>query len=124
LSPENAAHVTARPELRVQAKPTRFRVPDICVLRKDAPREQIVAQPPLLCIEILSPEDTVRRTRERVRDFLDMGVPEVWVVDPATRSVSVYSGVTSVEHTSGELHIPETPVVLALAELFAVLDEQ
>ena len=28
--PENAAYVTARPELRVQVKPTRFRVPDVC----------------------------------------------------------------------------------------------
>jgi hypothetical protein len=30
------------PRARVQVSPTRFRVPDVCVLRKSAPREQIV----------------------------------------------------------------------------------
>lgn len=121
--PEYAAHVTARSELRVQVNPNRFRVPDVCVLRKNAPREQIVEQPPLLCIEVLSPEDTMLRTRERVRDFLNMGVPEVWIVDPALRSVTVCAGATSVEHTAGELPVPETPVILAIADIFKVLDE-
>ena len=121
--PENAAYVIARPELRVQVKPTRFRVPDVCILRRNAPREPIVMQPPLLCIEILSPEDTMLRTRERVRDYLDMGVGEVWVVDAEARSVTVCAGATMVEHNTGELTVPETPVVIALAEIFKVLDE-
>jgi Uma2 family endonuclease len=121
--PENAAYVTARSELRVQVSATRFRVPDVCVLRKDAPREQIVTRPPLLCIEVLSPEDTMLRTRERVRDFLEMGVSAVWVVDPATRSIMICSGATTIEQTTGEMRVPETPVVLALADIFKVLDE-
>lgn len=121
--PENAAHVTARSGLRVQVKLTRFRVPDVCVLRKNAPREQVVTQTPLLCIEILSPEDTMLRTRERVRDFLEMGVPQVWIVDPASRSIAICAGTTIVEQTTGELKVPETPVTLALADIFKVLDE-
>ena len=121
--PENAAHVTARPELRVQVSTTRFRVPDVCVLRKGAAREQIVTQAPLLCIEILSPEDTMLRTRERVRDFLEMGVPQVWIVDPASRSVSICAGTTMVEQTAGDLRVPETPVLLAISDIFKVLDE-
>jgi hypothetical protein len=52
-----------------------------------------------------------------------MGVPEVWMVDPTTRSISVYAGATMVEHTSGTLTVPETPVMLALADVFKVLDE-
>jgi Uma2 family endonuclease len=63
------------------------------------------------------------RTRERVRDFLEMGVPQVWIVDPASRSVSICAGTTMVEQTTGELNVPETPVILALAEIFKVLDE-
>jgi Uma2 family endonuclease len=121
--PENAAHLTARSELRIQVRPTRFRVPDVCVLRKSATREQVVTQPPLLCIEILSPEDTMLRTRERVRDYLEMGVPAVWVVDAATRSVMVCSGTTTVEQTTGELQVPETPVLVAISDIFKVLDE-
>jgi hypothetical protein len=63
------------------------------------------------------------RTRERVRDYLDMGVGEVWVVDAEARSVTVCAGATMVEHNTGELTVPETPVVIALAEIFKVLDE-
>ena len=43
-------------EQRVQVKPTRFRIPDLCVVLGD-PGEQILTKPPFLCIEILSPED-------------------------------------------------------------------
>src|ERR1700742_4721622 len=49
------------PETRVQVKESRFRVPDVCVLAGDAPIEQILRYPPLLCIEVLSPSDTVAR---------------------------------------------------------------
>jgi Uma2 family endonuclease len=120
----NEAYVWVNTELRVQVKPTRFRVPDVCVRRADAPSEQIVHTPPLLCIEVLSPEDTVARTRAKVRDYLEMGVLEVWVIDPATRTATVCSGPTSVEHSGGELKVPQTPVVVALADIFKVLDRR
>jgi Uma2 family endonuclease len=120
----NEAHLWVNTELRVQVKPTRFRIPDVCVRRSTAPSEQIVRTPPLLCIEVLSPEDTVARTRARVRDFLDMGVLQVWVVDPSTRSVMVFAGSTMVEHSDGDLQVPETPVVIALPEIFKVLDRR
>src|SRR5882757_6730199 len=52
------------PEWRFQTKPTRFRIPDVVVTR-GKPDEQILTKPPLLCIEILSPEDRVSRTNLR-----------------------------------------------------------
>ena len=123
LSAGNKTHIRANSELRVQVKPTRFRVPDVCVMRRDAPREQIVRTPPILCIEVLSPDDTVEKIRERVRDFLEMGVREVWILDPATRTATLCAGSTSTEQTDGVLHIPGLPIQLALAEIFSVLDE-
>lgn len=110
-------------ELRVQVKATRYRVPDVCLRLRTAPSEQIVRTPPLLCIEVLSPDDRMSRVRERVREFLEMGVAEVWVVDAEARSVSVYAGATMMEHTSGSLRVPETPIVIELAEIFSALDE-
>jgi Uma2 family endonuclease len=123
-APQNEVYLWVNTELRVQVKPTRFRIPDVCVRRSTAPSEQIVRTPPLLCIEVLSPEDTVARTRARVRDFLDMGVLQVWVVDPSTRSVMVFAGTTMVEHSDGELQVPETPVAISLPEIFKVLDRR
>jgi Uma2 family endonuclease len=73
------------PEQRVQVNATRFRIPDICVLEENAPDEEIVRTPPALCIEILSPEDTMTRVLERVKDYFNMGVPTCWIIDPAAR---------------------------------------
>lgn len=79
-------HAVARllPEQRVQVKPTRFRIPDICILGQNAPEEQIIRTAPVLCIEIWSPEDRISRYVERVNDYFEMGVPACWIIDPAT----------------------------------------
>src|SRR5271169_5073093 len=47
------------PEQRVQVSRTRFRIPDITVLRLPESDEGIVTSPPHLCIEILSKDDTM-----------------------------------------------------------------
>ena len=120
---EIETHLRANLILRVQVSPTRIRVADVCLLRVPVQREQIIRTPPLLCIEILSPEDRMSRMREKVRDYLDLGVVEVWVVDAEARSIMICAGATTIEQTSGDLKVPETPVVLALADIFKVLDE-
>jgi len=123
LAPENKAHIRANTELRVQVKPDFFRVPDVCVRPRNVRSERFVRQPPLLCIEVLSPSDTVQKLKERLRDYLEMGVPEVWVLDSEVRSVIVYAGSTIVEHTSGVLTVPGAPVKLDLRDIFSVLDD-
>jgi Uma2 family endonuclease len=81
--------IAAVPEWRFQVRPTRFRIPDV-VVTHGKPEEQILTRPPLLCVEILSPEDTVSRTNTRIQDYLDFGVPVVWVVDPAEKTLWIY----------------------------------
>jgi Uma2 family endonuclease len=111
------------PETRVQVKPTRFRVPDVCVLAGEAPTEQIIRYPPLLCIEALSPSDTIARMRDRIRDYLEMGVRQVWLLDPTSRSAMICVGNTMTEQTEGSLRLPGTAIAVALTEIFSVLDE-
>ena len=53
--------VICLPEQRVQTQSSHFRVPDVTVLRSGTPRERILTHPPLLVIEIQSPEDSLRR---------------------------------------------------------------
>jgi len=80
------------PEQRVQVKPTRFRIPDICVLLEGSPVEPIFRQAPFLCIEILSKDDTLTSMLQRLDDYLAMGVANVWVVDPILRRGYRYTG--------------------------------
>jgi Uma2 family endonuclease len=71
-------------ELRIRISATRYRIPDVCILAEDAPDEQVPTHPPLVCIEILSPEDRMSRYMERVNDYFEMGVPCCWIIDPLT----------------------------------------
>src|SRR5947207_11210639 len=67
------------PEQRVQVSPTRFRIPDVCGVAGKEPDEQIFTKPPALCIEILSPEDTMTRMLERIGDYLTgASAPDPW----------------------------------------------
>ena len=73
------------PSLRIRVSASRVRVPDICVLAENAPEEQVVTHPPILCVEILSPEDGMTRFMEKLKDFAEMGVPHCWIIDPVAR---------------------------------------
>ena len=46
--------------------------------------------PPVLAVEVLSPGDRRGRTLRRVSELLDMGVKQVWLVDPEARNLSIY----------------------------------
>ena len=103
---------------RVQVTPSRFRVPDVCVLLSNAPEEQILRHPPFICVEILSQDDTLSSTVERLDDFLRMGVPNVWVIDPGTRRGYRYTSEGLLEAKDGVLRTSNPELALPLAALF------
>ena len=74
--------IRVRPELRVKVAATRYRVPDVTVLDRSRPIEQIITHPPLAVFEVLSPEDRVQRLKLKLEDYRAMGIPEIWVIDP------------------------------------------
>ena len=47
--------------------------------------------PPDLCVEVVSPSNTKRYLGEKLREYFFVGVREVWIVDPNSRSVAVHS---------------------------------
>ncbi len=105
-------------EVRVQVKPSRFRVPDICVA-VDNSDDPILTKPPFLCIEILSPEDRMSRIEVRIQDYLEMGVPYVWVLDPQTKQAYVATAAEGLrEVKSGVLTTANPAFEVPLAEVF------
>ena len=108
------------PELRTQVSASRFRVPDVLLMRSSDPFEEIVRTPPLLCIEVLSPEDRMGDMQEKIEDYLAMGVAAIWVVNPLKRRAFVVTerGLVPVE----ELTVPGTPIRVAVPEVFRELD--
>ncbi len=109
--------ITTVTEVRVQVKHSRFRVPDITVIAGSAPGIRIVCEPPLLCVEILSPEDRMVKVQEEVEDYLDFGVPCVWIVNPATRRGFICTTEGMREAKDGILRVAGTPIAVPLADL-------
>ena len=104
-------------EQRVQVSPTRFRVPDICLVLAGNPIEQIVRTPPFVCIEILSPEDRLSRVEERMEDYLHFGVPYVYLLDPYKQKASRWT--LQGMHEISELRTENPEIVVPIADIFA-----
>jgi Uma2 family endonuclease len=116
---EKQWRVRVVPEQRVQVNPRLFRIPDVCVVLADSPVEAIFRNPPLICIEILSKDDTFNSLTERLDDYLAMGVPNVWVIEPHTRRGYTYSA-GFLEAKDGVLRVPDSEIAVPLASIFEV----
>ena len=114
--------VRVLPECRLQVRPDRFRVPDVMVLRAEQKVDRIVREAPLLCIEVLSPEDTWKRFGGRITDYLAMGVAHVWVFDPYEREAFRCDAEGYHRIHEPALTIPGTEIRLDLETVFAALD--
>jgi Uma2 family endonuclease len=105
-------------EQRVRVSGNRVRIPDLVVLTA-GPQPDVLTDPPLLVIEILSPDDTYSDTQERASDYSRMGVETVWIIDPKTRSGRVCSRADWVE--ASRLEVKGTPLYVDLPDIFSQL---
>ncbi len=109
-------------EQRLQVSAKNYRVPDFMVLSGTFYQEQIVRTAPILIVEVLSPEDTLKRLLRKVKDYVAIGIQHIWVFDPDTRVA--YRGDAAGFHivTEDELTVPNTPIRLKLTDIFSALD--
>lgn len=109
-------------EQRVRIAARKFRVPDVCVLRVGAPAEDILTRPPLIAIEIMSPEDTMRRVTKKAAEYRQFGIEHVWVVDPRARIAYRGTDARLEPVAGGELSVPGSSIRIRTHELFDKLD--
>lgn len=77
-----SGNIRVRPELRVQVAADCFLVPDVTLLDRNRPIEQIVTHPPIAVIEVLSPEDSLKRMMKKCERYERMGIGTILVIDP------------------------------------------
>lgn len=112
-------NITVITGLRIRVSPTRFRIPDICVILGDTD-EQVLTQPPFLCIEVLSPKESLCQIEERLWEFLEMGVPYVWILDPETNQAYVATTAAGSREVRTSMLKTENPTLeVPLSEIFA-----
>ena len=112
--------VIASTEQRIQVSPERVRIPDLAVLITSYPPDVLV-DPPLLVIEVLSPDDSYSDVQDRTSDYFRMGVPAVWLIDPRSRTARICLQESWLPCTI--LTVPGTPIAVDVVELFRQLDE-
>lgn len=128
---------TAPFDFVIRRAPVRTRQPDLFFLssaresewrdRLSEPRLEIA---PDLVIELLSPSDTYQRWKEKLQDYHQLGVREVWAVDVEAGEIEVLvreeGGYRSLGWFSGEQLVPTqvlTGLTLTPAEVFAGVQE-
>ena len=110
------------PEQRVQVRPTRFRIPDICVVLGKRPSTAIFVEPPFLCIEILSKDDRYSAMREKIADYQSFGVKYVWIIDPGTRKADIYGPDGCHEAKNGILTTSDPDISVSLPDVYKSLE--
>jgi len=111
-------NIRVRPELRTKTGERHYRIPDIAILDAALPREPIATVPPLIAIEILSPEDRLSRLVVRLADFEAMGIPAIYVIDPIDNSLLRFK--QSRLENADELMLRD--ITIPFADILAELD--
>lgn len=69
---------------RTRSSKSNILIPDVALLPR-CPQPRVIEQPPILAVEILSPEDRYAELTIKIRKYLDWGSAAVWVIDQETR---------------------------------------
>ncbi len=104
------------PEQRVRTRPSRVRIPDICVTLED-PGIDVFEAPPFVCVEILSPRDETSSLLEKLDEYAALGVPHIWVIDPRRRKAFTYTS-GRLEEVKGETLHATPEAGIPLSEVF------
>ena len=67
-------------------------IPDVCVLASEHPvmHRDVLSEPPLLCVEVLSPSQRPAEMLAKCERYREFGVPFCWVLDPVGRRAWEY----------------------------------
>jgi Uma2 family endonuclease len=89
------------------------------------PTEAIASIAPQLAVEVLCASNTTSEMTRKRKDYFDSGVKLLWIVDPETRTIDVYTA----SDRSTRLHVDDSldggdvlyGFTASVAELFAPL---
>ena len=112
--------------------PGLVRIPDVSYTSWDKlPNRKVPLKPvphlvPDLAIEVCSPGNRRGEMRRKLGEYLGVGIAEVWIVYPKTRSIRIYRpGMPPVRYAVGETLVSAVlpDFQMSLAKLFEKLDD-
>ena len=99
--------------VRIKINERRYRVADVVAISASAPNEEIIVTPPVLCVEVASRRDRFTEMWQRIHDYLAIGVPVCWIIDPEARRAWTVTPAGLVEAKDGILRAGEIEMPLA-----------
>ena len=131
VRPRNLGIVSG-PDGMMRLFPGLVRIPDVAFASWDRIPGRKIPQAPIpdlspdLAVEVLSESNTEAEMQRKLREYFESDVRLVWLIDPKTRTVRVYTSERQSKLLTGDAVLSADEVLpgfqLALAELFAELD--
>lgn len=131
---ERKLGVVCGPDSTQQIALNLVRIPDVSFFLWDRlpdrklPQEPVPLLVPDLAAEVLSRSNTSAEMRRKREEYFRAGVRLVWLIDPATRTVEVYTSPSDCVTLNDEDELTGGDVLpgfkLAVRELFGQLDQQ
>ena len=103
-------------EVRVRMALDLYRIPDISMWEGAVP-DGVPATPPLLVVEISSPDDRLDAMLQKLEEYRAWGVQHIWLVEPELKRIHVYDG-GSLNAVSG-LELVQFGFAVSAEELFS-----
>ena len=104
------------PELRLAIGSQRlYRIPDVSDFTGDEPNEPVPSNPPLVAIEILSPDDRLAETLKKFDEYHQFGVAHIWLIDPVEKKFYTFDA--SGLHPVAALNLPQFDFALTFTDL-------
>jgi Uma2 family endonuclease len=114
LSFRKKLSVFASTEARLKLRGGLYLIPDVSVFWPSRPA-LLPENPPLIAIEVLSPDDRLNAVREKLQEYRAWGVGHVWLVDPHSRRLyTCDTGLTEVT----SFFVPELNLTLGPEQIF------
>ena len=104
-------------EVRMRLSEDLYRIPDVAVFEGTGPTEAVPTAPPLLVVEISSPDDRLDAMLQKLDEYRTWGVRHIWLIEPERQRIHVYDqgSLTAVSR----LELAEFGFSVTAQELFA-----
>ena len=104
-------------EVRMRLAEDLYRIPDVAVFEGTGPAEIVPTSPPLLVVEISSPDDRLDAMLQKLEEYRAWGVPHIWLIEPELKRIHVYDRGSLTEVS--RLELPQFGFLVTAQEIFA-----
>jgi Uma2 family endonuclease len=120
--------IVLAPDGIVRILPGQIRAADVAFVswrhfpNRELPAGQVLAVPPDLAVEVLSPSNTQAEMKRKLREYFEAGVRLVWLIDPDQKTAVTYRSAEDAAPIAADETLDGGDVLpgftLSLAELF------